>query len=64
MNNVQLYSVYLQNTSFIKTILRFTLACNEAVPDHPPPSSHLGQGRRGERYLKKCLHLASEILYW
>ena len=37
MNNVQLYSVYLQNISFIKTILRFTLACNEAVPHHPPP---------------------------
>ena len=37
MNNVQLYSVYLQNISFIKTILRFTLACSEAVPHHPPP---------------------------
>ena len=37
MNNVELYSVYLQNIFFIKTILRFTLACSEAVPHHPPP---------------------------
>ena len=64
MNNVQLYSVYLQNTSFIKTILRFTQACNEAVPDHPPPLLTWDREGGGERYLKKCLHLASEILYW
>ena len=62
MNNVQLYSVYLQNIPFIKTILRFTLACNEAVPHHLPPLVTWNR-EGGERYLKRCLHLASKILY-